>query len=291
MDTGQADRRRVDAPVASRGGTVRGARHDHEEWRAPTTGIRLVMLGRPGSGKGTQSEAFAKMLGIKHIAIGDVLRAAVRAGSPLGNAARPYLSAGRLLPDAVIGELALQEIRAAGPSGFVLDGFPRTLAQATMLTTMILPAELDAAVNLVVRRRAVFLRLRRRWVCPECGLTTADEHDGTCPDCLASLCQRSDDTAETIARRLHVFDIEMEEVTTWYSRLGLLRVVNGHGSVDGVAQQVLRAVLPLPLAPWADDPSAVDRRPHASQGPTRMSSTRAPGGSRGLQEPRGKSSP
>jgi adenylate kinase len=274
MDSHQLELEWVTAPTDNHGATVRDARHDQEERRIPRTGIRLVMLGRPGCGKGTQAERFAEILGVPHIALGDVLRAAVRAGLPLDCSAEPYLSAGQLLADGLVGQLTHSEIASGGSSGFVLDGFPRTLAQAAMLATIIAPSELDAAVHLVVGLEEAVRRMQDRRLCPECELTTGAQPDGACPECSAPLSRRSDDIAETIEHRLGVFDREMQEVLRWYSGLGLLTEVDGHGPVEEVTLELLRSVFADPTARSTIDERRVVEDSFAPQEASRAAAIR-----------------
>ncbi len=211
--------------------------------------VRLVMMGPPGSGKGTQSALLARTLRARHIAVGDVLRFEADSDSPLGRAVRPYLSAGMLLPDRVVSAVVASELDAAGSAGFVLDGFPRTLAQSEILTSLLEHTALDAVINLVVSRAVVLRRLRRRRVCAACSLVSAGSGVTRCAECGGMLARRSDDVIKTIERRLAVFDEEERSLRRRYSERGLVRAVDGHGSVDGVASRVLRAVS---SASWPD---------------------------------------
>ena len=209
----------------------------------PPKGKRLVMLGRPGSGKGIQSACLATALDVTHIALGDALRAAWRAGSPLGQAVEPYLASGRLLPDGVVAAVVADELDKAGSAGFVLDGFPRTLRQAELLTTLLRSETIDAAISLVVRRAVALHRLNARRICRECGLTVETE-DRACRSCGGELTRRPDDWTDSIALRLATFDAQARPLTRWYAERGLLRVVDGHGPIDEVARRMLEVVSP-----------------------------------------------
>lgn len=200
-------------------------------------GRRLLMLGRPGSGKGIQSARLATALGVTHIALGDALRAAWRAGSPLGRAVEPYLSSGRLLPDSVVATVVADELDKAGSAGSVLDGFPRTLRQAELLTTLLKSETIDAAISLVVRRAVALHRLNARRICRECGLT-AEGEERACRTCGGKLTRRPDDWTNTIARRLATFDAQTRPLTRWYEEWGL----DGHGPIDEVARRMLEVV-------------------------------------------------
>lgn len=190
--------------------------------RAEPDRLHVVLLGAPGSGKGTQAVRLAADTGARHISSGDLLRAEVAAGSPLGHRVTEYLNAGELVPDDVLLELTLPLVeRAAADHGYLLDGFPRSVEQARELTAR---ASDRARVN-----RAVFLSVPRDQLVRRLLQRAAEQG-------------RSDDTAEVIHRRLQVFDEETRPLLDHYRRAGLLATVDGDADPDEVARRI-RAVL------------------------------------------------
>ena len=210
--------------------------------------MRLVLMGPPGAGKGTQGARLAERYGIPRYSTGDILRAARREGTELGRVALGYMDAGELVPDHVILGMmreALSSKEAAG--GFLLDGFPRTVAQAEGLADLLddLGIELDAVVDLDVPDEEIVRRLSARRVCAECGRVapagTGD--DEPCPECGGELRRRSDDEPETVRRRLEVYRDETAPVLDWYEKSDTRVVrVRGTGSVDDVLERVVGAI-------------------------------------------------
>lgn len=203
-------------------------------------------MGPPGAGKGTQSDRLADELGIPHYSTGDMLREARESGTDLGRAADRYMSAGELVPDEVVLGI-VREVLSSGPGrqGFVLDGFPRTVAQAEGLAEILSDqgVELDAVLNLQVPEEELVRRLTARRVCRENGhLTSADEaEDGRCPVCGGELVQRRDDRPETVRRRLQVYEEQTRPVLRWYREEAdpPVRDVDGTGSVEEVEGRLL----------------------------------------------------
>jgi adenylate kinase len=184
---------------------------------------RLLLLGPPGAGKGTQAERLVKELGVPQIATGDMLRAAVRAGTPVGRQAQSYMDRGDLVPDAVVIGVAEERLRqpdAAG--GFILDGFPRTAAQAEALDRLLtrLGARLERCVSVRVDEDELVRRLRKR----------------------ATIEGRSDDAEETIRNRMRVYREQTQPLVDHYARAGVLREVDGRGTVDEVAARIREAI-------------------------------------------------
>jgi adenylate kinase len=205
-------------------------------------------MGPPGAGKGTQGEILERRYGVPRFATGDILRAARREGTELGRRAQSFMDAGELVPDEVIlgiiGE-ALAGERAS--KGFILDGFPRTVAQAEGLAAMLddFGLQLDAVLNISVTDDEIVRRLSGRKVCSECGLVAdADAAPGSpCGNCGGKLIQRRDDDEDTVRRRLEVYREQTEPVLAWFRAIGPRVVdVNGLGDVDGITERVVSGI-------------------------------------------------
>ncbi|MBI5837744.1 MAG: adenylate kinase [Candidatus Eisenbacteria bacterium] len=215
--------------------------------------MRLVFLGPPGVGKGTQATRAAAAHGIPQISTGDILREAVRRGSELGVKAGEYMDRGALVPDeVVVGLVAERTARPDCVPGFILDGFPRTVPQAQALDVMLasrgLP--LSAVVTMVAPAEEIVRRLSSRRVCPGCGRVYAGNPDGSGPAaCEAdgqALAQRSDDHPEVIRERLKVYEVQTAPLIGHYGALGLVREVDGLGAVDEVAARIGQVLAGLP---------------------------------------------
>jgi adenylate kinase len=199
--------------------------------------VRLVMLGPPGAGKGTQSKRLAERLNVPHISTGDILRGAAAAGTELGKEARRYMDDGGLVPDPVMVGL-VEERLAQGDAGrgFILDGFPRTVGQAEALDELLTSRgrPLDAVLQIAVPRDELVRRLAGRRVCGDCGtlIQVAIEQSS------GPLLQRDDDRVETVGRRMEVYERETEPLVGHYRTKGLLREVVGTGSRDEVFQRI-----------------------------------------------------
>jgi adenylate kinase len=212
--------------------------------------MRLVLMGPPGAGKGTQGALLARRYGVPRYSTGDILRASRREGTELGRAAQGYMDAGELVPDDIILGMmreALSSEQAAG--GFLLDGFPRTVAQAEGLADLLegLGLELDAVVDLEVPDEEIVRRLSSRRICADCGRVAPAEigDEDPCPDCGGELLPRSDDDPDTVRRRLDVYRQETAPVLDWYGRSDarVLRIT-GTGSVDDVLERIVGAFAP-----------------------------------------------
>lgn len=212
--------------------------------------MRVVMIGPPGAGKGTQARLLRERYGVAHVSTGDMLREAGRNGTALGKEVRQYLESGRLVPDPVI--IRTVEERLAAPDcrdGFVLDGFPRTVAQAEALARLLEGGQkpIGAAVWVNVPRDELVRRLTGRRVCDRCGamfhlVFEPPVRPGVCDRCGGTLEQREDDREETIRRRLDIYERETGPVIDWYRSSGLLREVNGVGNPDDVFGRVVSLV-------------------------------------------------
>ncbi|MFT4571341.1 MAG: adenylate kinase [Candidatus Binatia bacterium] len=212
--------------------------------------MRLVLVGSPGSGKGTQGDSLRQILHVPHISSGDLLREAVASGAELGIEAKGFMDAGRLVPD----ELVLGMIRERASdsdcaNGFLLDGFPRTLAQAEKLDEMLeqVGSSLDHVIALDVPEDEIVDRLSGRRLCTQCGRLfhvkfsppVDNEH---CDDCGAGIIVRDDDREVTVRERLRVYREQTEPLLVYYAAKGLLRRIDGTGSPDSVGERLLEAV-------------------------------------------------
>jgi adenylate kinase len=212
--------------------------------------MQAILLGPPGAGKGTQAKMLTERYGVPQVSTGDILRAAVAAGTPLGKEAKTYMDRGALVPDEVV--IGIVRDRLGEPNcrkGYLLDGFPRTVAQAEALTRMLkkLGAPLPRVVSLEVREEELVKRLSGRRTCPACGEPFhVESHpprvEGICDKCGGRLIQREDDREETIRRRLQVYRKETEPLIGYYQNQGLLKTVNGLGEAGEVLARVSRAL-------------------------------------------------
>lgn len=210
--------------------------------------MRVVLLGPPGSGKGTHGKRLAASLGVPLIATGDILREAIAEGTRLGQAAQEDVKAGRLVADAtVLGIIETRLSQRDAAHGFVLDGFPRTTAQADGLAALLGDRRIDRVVNLVVPAETVVNRLRDRWLCGNCGAiynvaTLPPKTPGVCDACGGTLTQRNDDRPETVRARLEIYGRETAPLVAYYERLGTLRNVDASSDPESVYTAVQRAL-------------------------------------------------
>ena len=212
--------------------------------------MNLVFLGPAGSGKGTQAKKLESAYGVTQISTGDLLREAVRAGTPLGMQAEPLMKQGKLVPDElVIGIIEDRFLQGGLEKGVLLDGFPRTLPQAEALDSMFARngLTLDKVISLEVPSSILIDRVTGRRSCPKCGavyhVTAAPpKTPGVCDLDGTALIQRSDDTAEKLANRLAVFDTEIPQVKRHYAAQGLLAEVSGMGTPDEVFDRIRGAL-------------------------------------------------
>lgn len=208
--------------------------------------MNIVLLGAPGAGKGTQAAKLVEEFATPHISTGDILRAAVKNQTELGKKAKGYMDAGDLVPDSLIIDLMDERLREPDcEKGFILDGFPRTTAQAVALDDMLVRLErpLDAALLVDVDPEVIIKRLTERRCCKECGyIGTAA--DATCPKCSGEMCQRDDDNEATVRNRLDVYAKSTSPLIDYYKGKGLLKSVDGDRPVDAVYVDV-KALLGL----------------------------------------------
>jgi adenylate kinase len=212
-------------------------------------GARLVLLGKQGSGKGTQCVRLARHYVVPHISTGDLFRAAVKAGtSEYAKRAKEFMEAGELIPDDIVVGVVSERLAQddTGHRGFILDGFPRTTFQAEQLSTMLEPRDIDLVINLDVPMEMVLKRLANRRVCRDCGANYSvgapPKLDWTCDVCGGEVVQREDDTADAIKRRLMLYEKETEPLVNWYEERGKLETVDGVGSRDRVLARLVQAI-------------------------------------------------
>lgn len=209
--------------------------------------MRLILFGAPGAGKGTQAKRLESALGAPQLSTGDMLRAARRAGTELGHMAARFMDQGQLVPDEVVVGLIAERIDAPDcGNGFLLDGFPRTLAQADALDEMLRKKDqrIDHVVSIEVADAAIVERVSGRRSCPDCGAvyhvrSLPPRAEGKCDHDGADLVQRPDDTEATIRSRLDAFRAQTAPLKSHYSERGLLVAVNGDESPDTVTQSIL----------------------------------------------------
>lgn len=198
--------------------------------------MKLVLLGAPGAGKGTQAVFLKDRHGLAHISTGDILRQNVKEETPLGLEAKKYMDAGQLVPDEVVMNMMKAKLESLGNAkGFMLDGFPRTVKQAEFLETI---TDLDAVVMFTVSDDDIVKRLMNRAVCRSCGGITTWEHD-KCPSCGGELYRRADDNEDTIRSRLKVFHEQTEALIEFYRARKLLLEVDATGMPEEIFERVL----------------------------------------------------
>jgi len=228
--------------------------------------MRLVILGLPGSGKGSQSRKISERFGIPQISTGDILRQAVKEGTELGRKARRYMKQGQLVPDLLMAKLVVQRLEEGDcQRGFILDGFPRTIVQAETLDDLLKKKNmaLDAVLKLQVSDETVIRRLSHRRLCSRCGadynlLSSPPKEEGVCDRCGGSLYQREDDREETIARRLQVYHLQTKPLETYYRDRGTLLVFDAEGGVEGVGAEITDTLNSLFSARLAEGPTSKD---------------------------------
>ena len=208
--------------------------------------MNLILLGAPGAGKGTQAEILVEKLGIPAISTGNMLREAMANGTPVGKQAKHYMDNGLLVPDEVI--LGIVAERVAQPDcakGFILDGVPRTLAQAEALEAK--NVRIDHVVSIEIDDSVIEGRMTGRRVCSKCGasfhiVANPPKTEGVCDSCGSELIIRKDDAPETVRRRLDVYHAETEVLKDFYQKLGKLRIVEGNQPIEDANRDILKAV-------------------------------------------------
>jgi len=212
--------------------------------------MRLVLLGAPGAGKGTQAAMISEKLNIPHISTGDIFRSNIKEGTELGNKAKEYIDKGMLVPDEItIGIVKGRLLQQDCVKGFILDGFPRTIPQAEYLEKALkdMNIELDVVLNIFVADDAIIKRMSGRRVCPVCGASyhivhNPPKHDGKCESCNTDVIQREDDKEETVIKRLKTYHQQTEPLIEFYNKKGKLKTVVGKESVEDTSDEVIKAL-------------------------------------------------
>ena len=211
-------------------------------------GVRLVVLGKQGAGKGTQCVRLSHHYVVPHVSTGDMLRSEVKSRSSLGQRARALMEQGELIPDEMVMEMVSGRLseRDTRGRGFVLDGCPRTTGQAEELDDIVHPFGLDLVIDLLVPTSLVMKRLASRRVCVDCGANYSTAAppmvNWACDVCGGEVVQREDDTEEAIQRRLDLYEAETAPLVSWYKERALLVTISGTGSPDAVTRRVVGAI-------------------------------------------------
>lgn len=208
--------------------------------------MNIVLFGPPGSGKGTQAQFIVDQYGIPQISTGDMLRAAVKAKSPLGLIAKSVMDSGSLVSDEIVlGLVKERVIQNDCLSGFILDGFPRTISQADSLISLLKETDrnIDFVISLDVENQELINRLSGRRTCPGCGkgyhvVYDKPKREGFCDVCSSVLVQRDDDTEKIVINRLNVYDNQTASLKSYFKKLGLLHTVSGLGSISDIQLQI-----------------------------------------------------
>ena len=209
--------------------------------------MKIIMLGAPGAGKGTQAKKIAEKYGIPHISTGDIFRANIKNGTELGKKAKTYMDQGALVPDELTCDLVVDRIQQPDcANGYVLDGFPRTIPQAECLTTALdkLGQKMDYAINVDVPDENIIHRMGGRRACVGCGATYHLEYaptkvEGICDACGKELILRDDDKPETVKKRLDVYHEQTQPLIDYYTNAGILKTVDGTVDIDVVFQNIV----------------------------------------------------
>lgn len=213
-----------------------------------TAGVRLVLLGRQGAGKGTQCVRLSRHYVVPHISTGDMLRAAVKEGAELGKQADELMAAGELVPDELMIGIVEQRLDHDDTTrrGYILDGFPRTVRQAEALAVITAARPLDLVIDLDVPQDVVLRRLASRRVCTDCGTNystgSPPKYGWVCDNCGGDVVQRDDDEPSAIKQRLDDYERATAPLIDWYAERGLLEVIDGLGTTEEVTQRLFHLV-------------------------------------------------
>ena len=208
--------------------------------------MRLILLGAPGAGKGTQAEILSRELSIPTISTGNILRAAMKAGTPVGVQAKSYVDAGKLVPDNVIIDIVRERLAQEDcKNGYILDGVPRTIPQAEMMEAM--GVEIDCALSIEIEDAIILDRMTGRRTCKECSQTfhivnNPPKTKGSCDFCGGELTIRKDDAPETVKARLEVYHRDTEPLKEFYARRGKLKTVENQSSIEATTKEIRKAL-------------------------------------------------
>lgn len=208
--------------------------------------MNIILLGAPGSGKGTQAEFIEKYLSVRSISTGNIIRSELKSGTKLGLEAKSYIEKGLLLPDEIVINMVKETVtKPEYENGFILDGFPRTIAQAEALGR--LNVNIDKVIDIEVDDQSIINRLSGRRICENCGASyhlenKKPEKPGTCDKCHSTLIQRKDDQVETIKERLKIYHEQTEPLKEYYKREGKLVEIEGNKSVEETKSLVLKSL-------------------------------------------------
>ena len=213
-----------------------------------TISMKIIMLGAPGAGKGTQAKKIAAKYQIPHVSTGDIFRANIKNGTELGMKAKSYMDAGGLVPDEITIGMLLDRIHEADcENGYVLDGFPRTIPQAESLTEALagMDEKIDYAVNVDVPDENIISRMSGRRACLNCGATyhivyNPPKQEGVCDVCGDKLVLRDDDKPETVQKRLSVYHDQTQPLIEYYEKAGVLKQVDGTQDMEAVFQDIVK---------------------------------------------------
>ncbi len=216
--------------------------------RKGTTSMKIIMLGAPGAGKGTQAKKIAAKYQIPHVSTGDIFRANIKNGTELGMKAKGYMDAGGLVPDEITIGMLLERIHEADcANGYVLDGFPRTIPQAESLTEALagMGEKIDCAINVDVPDENIISRMSGRRACLNCGATyhivyNPPKNEGVCDVCGDKLVLRDDDKPETVQKRLNVYHDQTQPLIDYYQKADVLEQVDGTQDMEAVFQDIVK---------------------------------------------------
>lgn len=209
-------------------------------------GMKLILLGAPGAGKGTQAEVLCQKLGIPTISTGNMLRTAIQEGTPVGLQAKSFMDAGKLVPDEVIIQIVAQRIAQPDcAAGFILDGVPRTIAQAEALDAA--GVRFDRVLSPEITDQEIEERMSGRQVCSKCGASfhihaRPTKAEGVCDNCGGPVVQRDDDKPETVRHRLEVYHQQTEPLKGYYQAKGLLTLVENRPTIEATTQAIMEAL-------------------------------------------------
>ena len=216
--------------------------------------MRLIIIGPPGSGKGTQAKRLSERLSLRHFSTGDILREAIQKQTPEGRSASSYVSSGRLVPDELVNEIIRALFRGKdSPKQFIMDGYPRTIAQASFFDQLLREQglDLDGVIFLEVPDEEVTQRLSGRRICPNATCAASyhitlkpPRQTDVCDLCGTRLVHRDDDKPETIAKRLQIYHAVYDELVEQYRRSGLLKDIPGVGEIETVYDRIVKALKP-----------------------------------------------